>query len=219
VNQVAAATPIATAVPNENKGSAKLSAGTVDSSFFGTPPSLPVTLRYDSAAGNLSGFPSGATVTMTLNGTTTTYTGGSAPYKANATYSFGGMSVSTSGVPQDGDRFTISANTGASADTRNMHALASLQTTNIFDGGKATYQSAFAQTVSTVGNKTREVQVNLNANDALLKQVQGAALDVSGVNLDEEATNLLKYQQAYQAAGKVMQIASSIFDTLLSIGR
>jgi flagellar hook-associated protein 1 FlgK len=49
--------------------------------------------------------------------------------------------------------------------------------------------------------------------------VQGAALDVSGVNLDEEATNLLKYQQAYQAAGKVMQIANTIFDTLLSIGR
>ncbi len=219
VNQIAAATPIATAVPNENKGSAKLSAGAVDSSFFGTPPSLPITLSYDSAAGNLSGFPSGATVTMTLNGTTTTYTGGSAPYKANATYSFSGMSVSTSGVPQGGDSFTISANTGASADTRNIQALAALQTTNIFDGGKATYQSAFAQTVSTVGNKTREVQVNASANEALLKQVQGAALDVSGVNLDEEATNLLKYQQAYQAAGKVMQIASSIFDTLLSIGR
>ena len=107
--------------------------------------------------------------------------------------------------------------TGASADTRNMHALASLQTTNIFDGGKATYQSAFAQTVSTVGNKTREVQVNASANEALLKQVQGAALDVSGVNLDEEATNLLKYQQAYQAAAKTMQIASQLFDYVAQI--
>ncbi len=61
--------------------------------------------------------------------------------------------------------------------------------------------------------------MNASANEALLKQVQGAALDVSGVNLDEEATNLLKYQQAYQAAGKVMQIANTIFDTLLSIAR
>jgi flagellar hook-associated protein 1 FlgK len=94
-----------------------------------------------------------------------------------------------------------------------------LQTKNIFNGGSATYQSAFAQTVSAVGNKTREVQVNASAGEALLKQVQGAASNVSGVNLDEEATNLLKYQQAYQAAGKVMQIANTIFDTLLSIGR
>jgi flagellar hook-associated protein 1 FlgK len=68
-----------------------------------------------------------------------------------------------------------------------------------------------------VGNKTREVQVNAKAGEALLAQATGAAQNVSGVNLDEEATNLLKYQQAYQAAGKVMQIAGTIFDTLLSI--
>ena len=63
------------------------------------------------------------------------------------------------------------------------------------------------------------MQVSASAGEALLKEVQGAAQNVSGVNLDEEAANLLKYQQAYQAAGKVMQIANSIFDTLLSIAR
>lgn len=219
VSQIAAATPIATAAPISNKGTGQISAGTVSESYFSDSPALPVTLSYDKDSGNLSGFPAGATVTMTLNGTTTTYTGGSAPFKANASYSFNGVNVSMSGVPQQGDSFTISANTAASADTRNIQALGALQTKNIFNGSSATFQSAFAQTVSTVGNKTREVQVNASANEALLKQVQGAALDVSGVNLDEEATNLLKYQQAYQAAGKVMQIANTIFDTLLSIGR
>ena len=58
-----------------------------------------------------------------------------------------------------------------------------------------------------------------DAAGALLTQARASAADVSGVNLDEEATNLIKYQQAYQAAGKVMQIAGTIFDTLLSIGR
>lgn len=219
VSQIAAATPIATAAPISNKGTGQISAGTVSENYFTDKPTLPVTLSYDKDSGNLSGFPAGATVTMTLNGTTTTYTGGSAPFKANASYSFNGVNVSMSGVPQQGDSFTISANTAGTADTRNIQALGALQTKNILNGASATFQSAFAQTVSTVGNKTREVQVNASANEALLKQVQGAALDVSGVNLDEEATNLLKYQQAYQAAGKVMQIANTIFDTLLSIGR
>ena len=220
VSEIAAGTPIATSAPIANKGTGQISAGSVGSSYFTATPTLPVTLSYDSAGGGqLTGFPAGATVTMTLNGTTTTHTGGSAPFKAGASYSFSGVNLTMSGVPQQDDKFAISANTAGTADTRNIQALGALQTKNIFNGGSATYQSAFAQTVSAVGNKTREVQVNASAGAALLKQVQGAASDVSGVNLDEEATNLLKYQQAYQAAGKVMQIANTIFDTLLSIGR
>jgi flagellar hook-associated protein 1 FlgK len=219
VSQIAAGTPIATSAPIGNKGTGLISAGSVGAGYFTAPPSLPVTLSYDSTGGGqLTGFPAGATVSMTLNGTTTTHTG-SAPFKAGASYSFNGVNLTMSGVPQQGDKFAIAANTAGTADTRNIQALGALQTKNIFNGGSATYQSAFAQTVSAVGNKTREVQVNASAGEALLKQVQGAASDVSGVNLDEEATNLLKYQQAYQAAGKVMQIANTIFDTLLSIGR
>lgn len=219
VSEIAAGTPIATSAPISNKGSGQVSAGSVGANYFTAPPSLPVTLAYDSAGGGqLSGFPAGATISMTLNGTTTTHTG-TAPFKAGASYSFSGVSVTLSGAPAQGDTFAISANVAGTADTRNIQALGALQTKNIFNGASATFQSAFAQTVSAVGNKTREVQVNASAGDALLKQVQGAASDVSGVNLDEEATNLLKYQQAYQAAGKVMQIANTIFDTLLSIGR
>jgi len=219
VSEIAAGAPIATAAPIANKGTGQISAGSVGKEYFTDKPALPVTLTYNKDTGNLSGFPAGATVTVTVNGESKDYTGGSAPFAANASYSFNGVKMNMSGVPQTGDTFTISANTAGNADTRNIQALGAIQTKNIFNGASATLQSAFAQTVSTVGNKTREVQVNANANDALLKQVQGAALDVSGVNLDEEATNLLKYQQAYQAAGKVMQIANTIFDTLLSIAR
>lgn len=219
VSQIAAGSPIATSAPIGNKGTGLISAGSVSASYFTAPPALPISLSFNSTAGTLNGFPAGATVSMTLNGTTTTHTGGSAPFKVGASYSFSGVNVTMSGAPANGDTFAIGANTAGTADTRNIQALGALQTKNIFNGGSATYQSAFAQTVSAVGNKTREVQVNANAGAALLKQVQGAASDVSGVNLDEEATNLLKYQQAYQAAGKVMQIANTIFDTLLSIGR
>jgi flagellar hook-associated protein 1 FlgK len=63
------------------------------------------------------------------------------------------------------------------------------------------------------------VQVNASAAESLLKQATDVQQSVSGVNLDEEAANLIKYQQAYQAAGKVMATASTLFDTLLSLGR
>jgi flagellar hook-associated protein 1 FlgK len=206
-------------VPNSNKGTGQISAGSVSASYFTAPPALPVSLTFNSSSGQLTGFPPGATVSMTVNGATTTHTGGSAPFTNGASYSFSGVNLALQGAPKNGDTFSINANIGGTADTRNIQALGALQTKGVLNGGSATYQAAFAQTVSAVGNKTREVQVNASAGEALLKQVQGAASDVSGVNLDEEATNLLKYQQAYQAAGKVMQIANTIFDTLLSIGR
>jgi flagellar hook-associated protein 1 FlgK len=217
-SQIAAAIPIKTAAPIDNKGSGSITAGTVDASYFASPLSAPVTLTYDSATGQLNGFPSSQAVTVTAGGVTTSYAAGAVvPFTSGASYSVGGMSFTISGVPQNGDSFTISKNTGL-GDTRNAGLMAALQSTNILNNGNTTYQGAYASLVSEVGNKAREVQVNAEASGALLSQVKNAAQDVSGVNLDEEATNLLKYQQAYQAAGKIMQVASTVFDTLLSIG-
>ena len=218
VAHIAAAAPIATSMPLSNTGTAKISEGKVDKNFLGAGTSLPLTLTYDKATGLLGGFPAG-TVQVTDSDGTTSVASGSVAFVDGATYTFGGISIGLSGKPGDKDSFEIAGNSGGLGDVRNIGLLGDLQTKNIFNGNTATLQSSYAQLVSTVGNKTREVQVNGNAADALLTQAQGAAQDVSGVNLDEEATNLIKYQQAYQAAGKVMQIASTIFDTLLSIGR
>lgn len=222
VSRIAAAAPIATSMPLTNTGTAKISEGKVDSNFLTGAPALPVTLSFNGATGNMSGFPAGMPVRVVdSTGAVTNYPAPPAnvPFTNGATYTFGGISVTMSGAPANGDTFRIAGNPGGSGDTRNIALLGELQTKNIFNNGSATLQSSYAQLVSTVGNKTREVEVNAKAGNALLAQAQGAALDVSGVNLDEEATNLIKYQQAYQAAGKVMQIASTIFDTLLSIGR
>jgi flagellar hook-associated protein 1 FlgK len=219
VSQIAAATPIATSAPVTNTGTGKISAGTIDASYLAGPTAAPFTLQFNSGSGQLSGFPA-QPVTVDVGGVKTTYAAGAAvPFSAGAGYSVGGINFSIGGAPANGDQFRIAVNQDGVGDTRNMGLLGKLQTTNIFNGGSASYQSAYAELVSLVGNKTREVQVNAKAGEALLAQATGAAQDVAGVNLDEEASNLLKYQQAYQAAGKVMQIASTIFDTLLSIGR
>jgi flagellar hook-associated protein 1 FlgK len=219
-SQIAAAAPIATSVPLTNTGNVKISAGTVDKDYLTQPltSGAPVTLAYSKADATLSGFPADKDVAVTLNGTSTTYPAGTAvPFQSGASYTVGGMSFTLSGTPGDGDQFQIAHNTGT-GDTRNASLMGDLQSKNILDGGKATYQSAYANLVSTVGNKTREVQTNATAAATQLKSAQASADNVSGVNLDEEAANLLKYQQAYQAAAKIMTTADTIFQSLLAIG-
>ncbi|MBB5608714.1 MULTISPECIES: flagellar hook-associated protein FlgK [unclassified Janthinobacterium] len=224
VNKLAAGSPITTSAPVANTGNAKLSPGSVDSAYLnpGNALSSTVTLTYDKTSGALSGFPAGQAVTVKgLDGASTTYPAGTAniPYKEGDSFNFGGVNISMTGAPAQGDTFTIAPNSGGVGDNRNAAALASLQTKNILDGGKATFQGSYAQTVSYVGNKTREVQVSGLASMALLQQNTTQQQSVSGVNLDEEAANLLRYQQAYQACGKVMQIASTLFDVVIGIAR
>ncbi len=108
--------------------------------------------------------------------------------------------------------------TGGTGNNRNALLLAALQSKGTLNNGTTSYENAFGQLVSFVGVKTNELKVNAAAEDTLVTQTTAAQQSESGVNLDEEATNLIRYQQAYQAAGKVMQIASNLFDTLLALG-
>jgi len=220
-SKIAAAAPITTNTPITNKGSAKLGEGSVDSAYLapGNALTAAVTLTYNSATGGLSGFPATQAVTVTANGASTVYPAGTnpIPFTAGATYNFGGVNLSFTGAPATGDTFTVGPNSNGVGDNRNARLLGQLQTKNLIEGS-ATFQSGYAEMVSFIGNKTREVQVNGEAGGKLLDQARNAQQSVSGVNLDEEASNLLRYQQAYQAAGKVMQVASTLFDTLLSLG-
>jgi flagellar hook-associated protein 1 FlgK len=217
VSQIAAAAPIMTTMELTNTGTGKISEGKVTKEFLTAPPTLPVTLELK--AGILTGFPAGSTVTVVDSAGKPVDDYASTKLESGWTFSFNGVSITLSGAPRDGDQFKIQNNSSGVGDTRNIAALGELQTKNIFNNGTATLTSSYAQMVSQVGNKTREVQVNAQAGNALLAQAEGAQADVSGVNLDEEAANLIKYQQAYQASSKVMQIAGTIFDTLLSISR
>lgn len=220
--KVALAAPISTAAPTSNAGTAKISAGSVDVNYLtpGNALAAPLTLSYDKAANTLSGFPPAQDVTVTVNGVPTVYPAGTPaiPYTDGASISFGGVNFSISGAPADTDTFTVGPNTAGVGDNRNGQLLAGLQTKNVLDGGNTTFQSSYAQMVNFVGNKTREAQISGRASDAAVQQATNAQQSVSGVNLDEEAANLLRYQQAYQACGKVMQVASQLFDVLMNIG-
>ena len=219
--KIALAAPIATSVPTTNAGDAQISAGTVDANYLlpGNALAAPVNMTYDKASGTLSGFPPAQNVTVTVNGVATVYPAGtpSIPYTDGMAISFGGSNFSIKGTPADQDVFVVGPNVNGVGDSRNGALLGSLQTANILDNGNATYQTTYAQMVNFVGTKAREAQISGNAADAAVTQATNAQQSVSGVNLDEEAANLLRYQQAYQACGKVMQIAGQLFDTLMSI--
>ena len=119
----------------------------------------------------------------------------------------------------DPTKFAAAGQAGAVGDNSNALLLAGLQTAKTLGNGTASFQDAYAQFVGDVGNKTEELSVTSTAAGNLLKEATTSQQSLSGVNLDEEATNLLRYQQAYQAAGKLMQIASQLFSTLLAIGQ
>lgn len=102
-------------------------------------------------------------------------------------------------------------------DNGNASQLAALRNATLLNGGSTSIGSAYIDLVTDVGTQTKGVELMHKAQSQLLEDGVAAQQAISGVNLDEEAANLLRFQQAYQASAKVMQTATSIFDTLLSI--
>ena len=232
---VAAGAPVATIPAVNNSGSMKISQGVVGVGYNNTTVGLPLTLTAATATATL---PSTGTTVLTgvASGWTATYSDGTTllstaaavageipTTKSGATLaniSFSNMSFDITGAPSltGPDSFDIQKNAGGVQDGRNAVLFAKLQTQNTVAGGTATFQSAYARLVADNGIRTREAKVQLDAQSAILDQAQSTRDSLSGVNLDEEAANMLRYQQAYQASSKILEIGNRLFDTILSIG-
>ena len=119
----------------------------------------------------------------------------------------------------DPDAIAAAASPDAVGDNANILKMAELQSAKILEGGTRTYQSAYVELVGQVGGKARELAVTSTASALVQEQSERALQDVSGVNLDEEAANLIRYQQSFQAAGKVIQMSQQLFETVLSLGK
>ncbi|MEO7386818.1 MAG: flagellar hook-associated protein FlgK [Gammaproteobacteria bacterium] len=139
------------------------------------------------------------------------------PYTSGGTISFAGWSVQVNGQPQTGDRFVVTAAAAGSGDNSNMQALASVSTNGFFSGGTQSISDLGADIVATVGSTANRASNELKVQQSLREQAQVDLENVSGVNLDEEAANMLRYQQAYLAASKVISVADGLFQNLLQI--
>jgi len=131
----------------------------------------------------------------------------------------GDMSFTISGLPATGDSFVITDNMNSAGDNRNALALAGIQNSQSMISGTATLQESYSQMVSSIGAGTRSAEINMESHQGLLDQAVLTRDSISGVSLDEEAADLLRYQQAYQAAAQVVSVASTLFDTLIAAVR
>ena len=86
-------------------------------------------------------------------------------------------------------------------------------------GGTASFANTYGALIADVGTKTNQAAGNVSVQSHLLSQAEAAKSEVSGVNLDEEAADLVRFQQAYQAAAQVISVANTLFDSLLSAVR
>ena len=173
--------------------------------------------------------PMPAAVTITFTGANTftrsdiagtfTYNPDTAiPYDASDLSS--GWSLTLAGTPQAGDTLTLGpANTSyAKLNAGNASALMDLRDLALFDGANLT--DGYASLMSQIGVRVQSVQYTAEVSKSIADSLETSRTGVSGVNLDEEAAKLLQYQQAYQASSKMIQIAQTIFDSLMaSVGR
>ncbi|MBB1330251.1 MULTISPECIES: flagellar hook-associated protein FlgK [Pseudoalteromonas] len=226
---LALASPIRTANDLNNIGTATISAGevtSVTSGGFTSTPSLTngeITLVKTGNANEYQITDNSGTNTFTI-----TPPAKGMLSQAGAPFDTYGFDFDIEGTPATGDTFTLEFNEGGFDDNRNGLKLADLQngelvrlnveTTATADNHK-TFNQAYSGLVSDVGVVTGQAITSGAAFDALAQQSEAWYESLSGVNLDEEAANLLRFQQSYSASAQVLAAAQEIFDTLLNAAR
>lgn len=130
--------------------------------------------------------------------------------------SFTGYQVALSGQPKTGDVFTIGFNTDGKNDNRNALAMVALETESTMQDGSLSFGDGYGKLVEEVGTKSSLAKINTEASKSLLEQTQTMRDGIAGVNLDEEAADLIRFQQLYGANAQVISVARELFDTLLN---
>lgn len=210
---IAAGAAIRTSSSLNNLGTTAISQGVVTD---GSNPSLLTGLPLDVTFNSNNTFQVG--IAVVANGvavpanTNITFTN-------NMTIAANGWEVNLSGVPQSGDVVTVEVNAGGQGDNRNALILANLQNAETMDGGFSNYQEAYGSLVGRVGTVTAAAESQRDSQSALLNQAVERKASKTAVNLDEEAADLVRYQQAYQAVSQIIRTAQTLFETLLNATR
>jgi flagellar hook-associated protein 1 len=194
---IAAASADATAAASTNTGSGAISKATVLDSA--NPDLLnPATITFTSPT------------TYTIDGGTTTQT-----LSPTGEIADNGWQVTITGTPAAGDSFTVGSNAGATGDNTNALALAAGQSNGVLSGGTISVTGAASALITNLGSQAQQINTAQTAQTAINTQASAQVQSVSGVNLDQEAADLLQWQNAYQAAAQALTIGNSLFTTLI----
>ena len=200
--QIAAASLIQTAAGPGNTGTGTVSAAGV------TNPSAWVAGTYSIAFTSPTAY-------QVLNSADAVVASGT--YASGTPIVFSGAQVTISGAPAAGDTFTVSPNSATNTgDNSNMFAMIDALSGSVLDGGTTSLSSAANNLVSQVGVVTQQAQANASAQQTVNQSAVDARSNLSGVNLDEEAADLLQYQQAYQACAQMIQTSGTVFNSLIT---
>jgi flagellar hook-associated protein 1 FlgK len=193
---IAAAAPTRTSADLGNTGSGAISAGSV---IDVTNPNLlaTATIQFSSPT------------TYSINGA------GAFAYTPGGNIDINGTRVQITGAPAQGDVFVVQSNTGGSGDNRNALAMLDKLAGNVFNGN-VTLKASSSTMLADIGAKTAAATSQQSAQSTVLQQSQQRLDSLRGVNLDEEAANMLRYQQLYQAAAQTISVAGTLFSTLLA---
>jgi flagellar hook-associated protein 1 FlgK len=203
---LAVASPVAAKADAANTGTLTLEKLAAKAATTGpaVPFALPgVTLSFD-GAGNFTRSDTGVTAAFT-----------SGMVIGSASDISPGWSITLKGVPRNLDKFQVIPQpaTYRNNNAGNASAMMDLRDVAMFDGAKLT--DGYAAVIAQVGIRTQSANYAAEVSGAIAANLETDRTGVAGVNLDEEAAKLLQYQQAYQASAKMIQIAQSIFDTLI----
>lgn len=223
-NGVLASSPSVLASSNNNPASGTVSVSITDPNLM---KSSEYRLNYDGATFALQRMSDGTVVdsgftvadfprTIAGDGLTLTLAGGVAAGDSFLVRPVrnGGSDIGV-GITSAAD-FAAATAGNAVGDNSNALTLAGMQLQRVLGSNTETYQTAYSKLVATVGGATSKAKVNADAQSALLSRAVEEQQSVSGVNLDEEAANLVKFQQAYQAAAQLVRISDEIFQTLIN---
>ena len=199
---IAAASPVTATLGAANSGTASLAALSAVSPNI-DPTLLPTAITFDAA------LPDGSVPFRVLNADGSADSG---VWTAGQPFTLNGFALSLDGVPQQGDTIAVLAGQ-VGGNNGNALAFARLASTALVEGRNIT--DAYASALSDVAVRVQSARSGADTSAAFAGAAESARANKSGVNLDEEASRLIQFQQSYQAAAKVLQVAQSVFDTLL----
>jgi len=140
---------------------------------------------------------------------------GSGVYTSGDAIQLNGFSVVLRQQPVAGDRVSFELNVDGKSDNRNAIALSDLQQAETIE--QASYQDNYGGLIESVGSQASVAQINTRASESVLSNTRAVRDGISGVNLDEEAANIIRFQQTYQAAAQLISASRTLFDTLLNV--
>ena len=206
---IAAAAPFIGSVDVANKGTATVaSLVAVDPAYDRT---LSTSIAFTSATGDYAWSMSDGTTTTTGTGT----------WAAGTPISLNGYELKLAGVPANGDKINVAPTTAITLNNGNALAFSKLANVGIVaasgSAGTApqTITDAYAGAIANIGVRVQGGKTAASISGAIATQAESARANKSGVNLDEEAARLIQFQQSYQAAAKILQVAQAIFETML----